>query len=47
MALSKSINTVELVRPGINPYQGLPGGLEVSVGHLVSCCYVSIEFAKI
>lgn len=47
MALSKSTNTVELVRPGINPYQGLSGGLEVGVGHLVSCCYVSREFAKV
>lgn len=40
MALSKSVHTVELIRPGINPYLGLSGGLEVGVGHLVSHYYV-------
>lgn len=45
--MSKFINTVELVRLGINPHQCLSGGLEVGVGHLVSCCYVSAEFAKV
>lgn len=40
MALSKSLNTVELIRPDINPCQGLSGGVEVGAGHLASRCYV-------
>lgn len=47
MALSKFINTVEIVRHGINPYQCLSGGLEIGAGRLVSRCYVSREFAKV
>ena len=47
MAVAKFVNTVDLVRLGINPQQCFSGGLEVGVGHLVSCCYVSMEFAKL
>lgn len=47
MAVCKFVNTVELVRLGINPQQCLSGGLEVGVGHLVSCCYVCTELAKV